>query len=197
MEKTGKQTSNKVVKVVLFGPESTGKTTLAAALAAHFNTDYVPEYSREYAEQKLKEGSTLTKNDVLPIAMGQMQLEQTMLNCAKEVLIYDTNILETLVYASYLYKNDVPEELKKYAELNEYDLYLLTDIDVPFTPDPVRGDGTDRAEQFQLFKQKLEQINTPFVVLSGSFELRLQKAIMAINEKVNEFYRTGSKTTRS
>ena len=189
MEKTLKQTETSCIKIVLFGPESTGKTTLANRLAEHYDTVFVPEYSREYAEQKLLNGEELTKEDVLPIALGQMRLENLLAKKANKVLICDTNILETLVYAKYLYNNYTPEVLKKYAKLNQYHLYLLTNIDVPFEEDPVRGDGADRKEAFNYFKSVLEERSLPFIILTGNEEKRVKEAIAAINEKIDEVYR--------
>ena len=100
MEKAFKQ--NKRVnpdckKVVLYGPESTGKSTLARALADHFNTVFVEEYSRVYAEELALKNQLLTKNDVEHIARGQMKLENEMLAKANNLLICDTDLLETKV----------------------------------------------------------------------------------------------------
>ena len=76
MEENLKQLSSSLVKVVMFGPESTGKTTLAKALAEHYNTQWVPEYAREYLEEKLKKtGEICAPEDIYPIALGQIKLE--------------------------------------------------------------------------------------------------------------------------
>lgn len=189
MEEALKQIQSNCIKIVLFGPESTGKTTLATSLAAYYNTVFVPEYSREYAESKWKNGEVLTKEDVIPIAVGQMQLENTLARKANNVLICDTNILETLVYSKYLYDNYAPEVLKKYTKINQYHLYLLTNIDVPFEEDPVRGDGSDRAATFKIFKETLEKNQLPYVLLTGDKDRRFKTAVQEINKIVNEVYR--------
>src|SRR5690554_540983 len=99
MEETLKQQDSNCLKVVLFGPESTGKTILAKQLAAHYNTLWVPEFSRSYAEEKSKHNEVLTKDDVLPIAIGQMALENSLAKQVESLLICDTNLLETKVYS--------------------------------------------------------------------------------------------------
>ena len=121
MEKAFKQ--NKRVnpdckKVVLYGPESTGKSTLARALADHFNTVFVEEYSRVYAEELALKNQLLTKNDVEHIARGQMKLENEMLAKANNLLICDTDLLETKVYSELYYDGYCPDVLKKYAYEN-------------------------------------------------------------------------------
>lgn len=189
MEEAFKQAESDCVKIVLFGPESTGKTTLAALLAEYYNTVFVPEYSREYAEDKLKNGMELTKEDVIPIAKGQMQLENALARKANKILICDTNILETLVYSKYIYDNYCPEVLEKYAKINQYHLYLLTNIDVPFEKDPVRGNGSDRAAVFNVFKKTLEKNQLPYIVLTGDKEKRFKTAVKEINNIVNEVYK--------
>ena len=105
MEETLKQISTSCLKIVVFGPESTGKTTLSKQLAAHFQTLWVPEFSRTYALNKLQEGRSLTKEDVMPIAFGQMKLENAASLKIKDLLICDTNLLETLVYSKSIYNN--------------------------------------------------------------------------------------------
>ena len=76
MEKKFEQTKSSLIKIVLFGPESTGKSTLAEQLAVHYDTVYVPEYSRIYAERQMLQNQSLTKENVLEIANGQLELEE-------------------------------------------------------------------------------------------------------------------------
>ena len=99
MEEYLRQSPSNNLKIVLFGPESTGKTVLARQLSAHYNTVFVPEYSRTYALEKLKSNETLTAEDVMPIAKGQIFLENELSQKTNKLLICDTNLLETKVYA--------------------------------------------------------------------------------------------------
>lgn len=182
MEETLKQIPNNCLKVVVFGPESTGKTTLSKQLAAHYHTLWVPEFSRTYAINKLKEGKSLTKEDVLPIAYGQMELENEVNKKAKNLLIYDTNLLETLVYSKSIYNNYCPSSLENAVLENHYDLYLLTYIDVPWEYDAIRDCDSDRLKQFKIFESILKDYKLPYIRVSGNENERLQFSIAAINE---------------
>ena len=100
MEEKLKQKPANVIKVVLFGPESTGKTTLAQELADHYKTEWVPEYAREYLQVKWdKEQKTCEPQDLIPIAEGQIRLENYLTKKANKLLICDTDLLETKVYS--------------------------------------------------------------------------------------------------
>jgi NadR type nicotinamide-nucleotide adenylyltransferase len=165
----------------LFGPESTGKTTLGQQLSKHYNSLCVPEYSREYAENKLNKGLSLSKEDVLPIAIGQMDLENSYSQKNRTILFYDTNLLETKIYSEYIYDGFCPQDLKIAVSVNKYDLYLLTDIDIPWEFDAVRSSENDRNKMFDIFKNELEVLNLPYILLSGDKEARLEKAIKKIN----------------
>ncbi len=162
------------IKVVMYGPESTGKTSLAKALASHYNTVYADEYSRHYAQLKLSNNEVLTRDDVLPIAIGQMQLENEALAKAKDVLICDTDLLETMVYSQFYYQGYTPEILKKKAFENHYDLYFLTYIDLAWKADGVRDQPDNRQDLFEQFLEALETANKPYVVIKGSFEERFK-----------------------
>jgi len=177
MEEKLRQKESDCIKVVLFGPESTGKTTLAKQLAQHYSTLWVPEFSRTYAEEKLKQGVLLTKNDVMSIAIGQMELENSFSEKSKDILFYDTNLLETKVYAEYIYDGYCPDVLKESIMNNQYDLYLLTDIDVSWEYDSVRSSDNDRKNMFDCFKNELDTRKLPYVMLSGNKESRLNTAI--------------------
>ncbi|MEM6685761.1 MAG: ATP-binding protein, partial [Bacteroidota bacterium] len=133
MEKCTEQSQESRVKIVVFGPESTGKTTLAQQLASHYEATYIPEYARIYAEEKQRNGETLTENDVIPIAKGQLRLE---CKAAKSsVLICDTDILQTFTYARIYYPTFKSETLEKYAAKSNATFYFLTYIDTPWKAD--------------------------------------------------------------
>lgn len=163
------------IKVVLYGPESTGKSTLAKALAQHYDTVYVEEFSRQYAKSKFAKNQTLTAADVIPIAMGQMQLENEALPHANKVLICDTDLLETYVYSQHYYDGYSPEILRKKAFDNHYHLYFLTYIDTVWEADDIRDRPHDRSLLFESFLRALQIANKPYVVLKGSFEERLNE----------------------
>lgn len=182
MEEALRQTNNSCIKIVLFGPECTGKTTLAKQLAEHYNTLWVPEFSREYAEEKLLKNEELTKGDVLPIAIGQMQLENNYSEKATNVLFCDTNLLETQLYSEMIYNGFCPNTVKHYAASNTYDLYILTTADIPWEEDQIRSSLDKRNQMFIEFKNVLDNMSLPYIIVSGNKELRLSKAINHIEK---------------
>ncbi|MFD0760623.1 ATP-binding protein [Lutibacter aestuarii] len=186
MEKTLKQTDRNIVKVVLFGPESTGKTTLSKQLARHYNTVWVPEYAREYLQNKWNnERKTCENSDLLPIAYGQMELENKLAAKADRILICDTDLLETKVYSEEFYGGFVDTKLEKAAKQNTYDLYLLTYIDTPWEEDDIRDRPNERLEMFNAFENALKKNNRPYILLTGSKKNRFNFAVEEINKILN------------
>ena len=163
MEKNLKQKQSTLVRIALFGPESTGKTTLAKQLAEHFETAWVPEYARNYLQEKWdKTGQICTIDDMLPIAVGQIELENESHSTANKYLFCDTNLLVTKVFSEVNYGFCNPL-LDKAAREHDYDLFLLTDIDVPWEKDDLRSTAENRDSVFSVFKQILIENNKPFI----------------------------------
>lgn len=187
MEKTLRQEASDVVKIVLFGPESTGKTTLSQALAKYYNTHWVPEYARDYLQEKWDNtGEVCQKEDVMPIAIGQMQLENQLATTANGLLICDTDILETLVYSEVYYDGYADPRLAKAAHANTYDLYLLTYIDIPWEADDLRDRPHQREEMFRHFETALINHNRPYILMKGDKKTRLAQATRAIDTLLAE-----------
>lgn len=183
MEKTLEQKPNNLIKVVLFGPESTGKTTLAQQLAEHYKTVWVPEYAREYLQEKWdREQKPCEPHDLLPIAEGQMRLENKLAKVATRLLVCDTDLLETKVYSEAYYLGYCPPEIEEYALKNQYDLYLLTDIDIPWHADDLRDKPRERDRMFRYFKGTLEKYNRNFITLKGSKTARFKIAVAQIDQ---------------
>lgn len=190
MEKKLKQEPSALIKIVLFGPESTGKTTLAKQLATHYKTVWVPEYAREYLQEKWdKQGEICQLEDLVPIGEGQMQLENTLGKEANNVLICDTDLLETKVYSEAYFDGYCDPELEFHALHNQYDLYLLTDIDVPWQPDDLRDRPNERKKMLNLFEASLKKYQRSFITLSGAKEKRFKTAVFHINKllKMTDF----------
>ena len=166
-------TNPNCIKVVFYGPESTGKSSLVKELAKWFDTVYVEEYARIYAEAKAQNNLQLTKEDVLPIAIGQIAAENEQLKKANKLLICDTDLLETKVYSEYYYNGFCPKPVKKYAHENTYDLYFLTYIDTVWEADGIRDQPNNRQQLFNRFEKELKDLKKPYVLIKGSFEERL------------------------
>lgn len=192
MERNLKQKDINLVKIVLFGPESTGKTSLCIQLANYYDTVWVEEYARMYLQEKWnRERRTCESRDLLPIAFGQMVLENRQAERANKVLICDTDLLETKVYSQTYFGGMVNPLIEKAAAENTYDLYFLTYIDVPWEPDDLRDRPDQREEMFQAFKNALEENNKPYILLKGDKENRLNEAVEAIDgiiSKKKELY---------
>lgn len=186
MEEKLKQHPINIVKVVLFGPESTGKTTLSKHLARYYNTVWTPEFAREYLQNKWNnERKTCEADDLIPIAIGQMKLENKLAKKADKVLICDTDLLETKVYSQEFYGGFVDERLDEAAKINQYDLYLLTYIDTPWEADDLRDRPEQRLEMFHAFEKALKDHNCNYILLKGNKETRLKKATKAIDKIIS------------
>ncbi|RTY94400.1 DUF4301 family protein [Flavobacterium sp. GSP27] len=185
MEENLRQLSNgvtKIIKIALFGPESTGKTTLARQLADYYKTEWVPEFARDYLQEKWDSSQQIcTVDDMLPIAYGQAKLENERTLIANKYLFCDTNLMVTKVF-SEVYYNYCDPLLHEAARAHEYDLFFLTDIDVPWEKDDLRDKAEGRESVFAVFKQSLIDNNKPFITLSGDQDLRLKKAIASVDD---------------
>lgn len=173
---------SKIIKIVLFGPESTGKTTLAIQLADHFKTTWTPEFARDYLQKKWDTTAKICDaSDMLPIAYGQTKLENDTLSSANKFLFCDTNLMVTKVFSEVYYGFCDPK-LDQAAREHDYDLFFLTAIDVPWEKDDLRDNPKKRDAVFSVFKQVLIENNKPFIILSGDKDTRLNKAITIIND---------------
>ena len=165
-------------RIVLTGPESTGKTVLAEKLANYFHTSWVKEYGREYVE---KYGLQLKYEDISKIATGHLLSEEKEAWNADKILICDTDLIVTQVW-SEIYFKDCEDWIKKVNTEKKYDLFLLLDIDVPWIDDGTREFPNLREWHFNRLKEELEIRGFNFIVISGSYEERYMKAIAEIEK---------------
>ena len=164
-------------RVCIFGPESTGKSTLTQNLATHFKTLAVPEYARTLLEWR---HGQLDEQDLPDIARGQAASEDALAPYANRIFFTDTDPLATCVWSDVLFGRTDPA-ITALAQSRHADLYLLTDIDVPWVPDVVRYLPEDRANFLARCEQTLIREGRRYVRISGSWEERLEKAVAAVS----------------
>jgi NadR type nicotinamide-nucleotide adenylyltransferase len=182
MEKIFKQLPSTCIKVVFFGPESTGKTTLARTLAEVYNTSWVSEYARSYLEEKLsRSGKICTIEDMIPIAKGQINLENKNAQKANKFLFCDTNLISTQVYSEAYFSGWCDNRIIEANKENHYDKYFLTDIDVPFEQDLLRDRPDRREEMFMAFKSTLHKYSLEYTLLSGPHDARVKCVLETLN----------------
>lgn len=201
---------NKIKKIVVIGPESTGKSTLCELLAQHYQTEWCSEFAREYL---LTNGTSYTFEDLAIIAKGQLSLEDETLalvqrqwsisndtSVLKEHTTYiNTHSLITTKQSPLLFLDTDMYVMKVWSEFvfgkchtfileeivnRKYDLYLLCNIDLPWVKDELREypDEKPRQELYRIYQDILINQKTPWVEISGNYEQRLSKAINAIED---------------
>lgn len=166
-------------KVVIIGPESTGKSTLTEQLAAHFKTTWCPEFAREYLNEN---GTDYSFEDLLGVARGQLNLEDKLLGRAKNNLYFiDTDMYVMKVWCEVAFNNCHTWILKQIA-LRKYDLLFLCDTDLPWIKDELREypDLQTRRRLFKMYKDLLINQDTKWAIISGSYAERLHLAVSII-----------------
>jgi NadR type nicotinamide-nucleotide adenylyltransferase len=178
-EKSKTETAMK--KIVIIGPESTGKSTLSEQLAAHYQTAWVPEYARAYLQEH---GTQYTFDDLLTIAQGQIALEEKYIaETTGSPLFIDTDMYVMKVWCEFVFGKIHPWILEQIAT-RRYDLYLLCNVDLPWVQDELREypDLVVRQQLYHIYKDILLHQPVPWADISGNYDERLQKAIKAVNE---------------
>jgi NadR type nicotinamide-nucleotide adenylyltransferase len=172
-------------KVVVIGPESTGKSTLSQALSDYFDCPWVPEYAREYID---KLSRPYQYEDLLEIAKGQLEREEKESEKAKDLLICDTDLHVIKVWSQHKFGKVHPWIEQQLSE-RKYDLYLLTYIDVAWENDPQREhpELEKREYFFEIYRNSVINSGIPYKIISGSVEERLNKSIEFIEEKIPLF----------
>ena len=162
--------------ICLHGPESTGKSTLSAPLAAHYGTIWVPEYGRVHCELN---GFELDDGDLARIGQVQSAMTRAALPLCNRRLIVDTDALTTAAW-SLMILGRVPDGVVEGMLLA--DLYLLTDIDIPWADDGTRyfPAAADRQRFMEACEQVLGHAGANWVRIRGSLDQRLQQAVAAI-----------------
>jgi NadR type nicotinamide-nucleotide adenylyltransferase len=178
MEEANEKYYRMIKRIAITGPESTGKSELAKNLAHHYDTVYVPEFSREYLSAIFR---PYDEKDILEIAKGQIESEERLELLAKEFLFCDTESIVNKIWSEHLYKRCNQWILDKIKE-DRYQLYLLCDIDIPWEADPLRENPEKREYFFNLFKKELECRNYNYSIIRGHGNERVTNAIKIIDE---------------
>jgi NadR type nicotinamide-nucleotide adenylyltransferase len=166
-------------KIVVTGPESTGKSTLCEQLAKKYNTNWVPEYAREYL---LKLGRPYTYDDLLIIARGQLEQEDRITASIKSPVVFiDTDMYVMKVWCEYVFGKCHSFILDEIVN-RKYDLYLLCNTDLPWVADELREypDLESRERLYHMYKDLMINQTTPWYDVSGDYEERLRKAMSII-----------------
>jgi NadR type nicotinamide-nucleotide adenylyltransferase len=179
-------------RIVVIGPESTGKSTLCEELSQHFNVPWCPEFAREFL---LTYGTSYTYDDLLAIAKGQVALEDEYAILARKewqqhhikktmapVFFIDTNLYVMKVWCEFVF-NKCHQYIIDQIVSRPYDLYLLCNTDLPWTKDELREypDHNTRQTLYLMYKDILVNQEIPWVNISGNDEQRLHAAIDGIS----------------
>lgn len=165
-----------MIKVVLTGSESSGKTEVGAALGAHFDAPVSREFVREFAASKASRGSKqLEFADHGPIARGQMAVEDAAIARAGDLVILDTDLVSTLVYCKH-YFGRAPQWIIDEARRRAGDLYLLMRPDIPWVADGVRDRSERREEMHEQFRSQLQEFGLRYVEIGGQGSERIRRA---------------------
>jgi NadR type nicotinamide-nucleotide adenylyltransferase len=177
-------------KIVIIGPESTGKSTLCEKLASHYQTVWVKEYAREYL---LKNGTDYSFENLLDVARGQLAGEESVINnweaanhqpstINHQPAFIDTDMYVMKVWCEFVFEKCHHWILNRIVE-RKYDLYLLCNTDTPWVKDELREypDLVIRQKLYQHYKDIMVNQDVPWIDICGNYDERLEKAIAAVN----------------
>lgn len=161
-----------MLKIAIVGPESSGKTTLAEALARRYGMPWVPEFARAYLE---KQGGAYSREGLLPIALGQCATEDARATDAPAMLFCDTDMITIRIWSEEKF-GACDARIVELTEQRHYDHWLLCRPDIPWEPDPLRENPHDRERLFAGYEHMLQRLNKPYTVIGGDRNDRLLKA---------------------
>ena len=165
-----------MLKIIVTGPESSGKTTLCKALSEHYNLPFTKEFAREYLTDL---GKNYLQEDLLEIAKGQLENEQ-LINNNQQISLHDTDLITLKIWSDYKYgncNNWILEQIEKQKVENRF--YLLCKPDLKWDYDPLRENPINRNELLEIYKQELENLGHKFIIIKG--EDRNEQAIESLS----------------
>jgi NadR type nicotinamide-nucleotide adenylyltransferase len=167
---------------VFLGAPSTGKTTIAQALAAKLDTVWMPEYGREYwaAHQVNRR---LTQDQLVEIAIGHRQREDQLLKSVNRVFLIDTDATTTLQFSYYYHESAHPDLVRMAEECRDrYDLVFLCECDVPYDDTWDRSGAVFRSVMQRRIEADLFARKRSFLRLTGSVEQRCSQVLSRLAE---------------
>ena len=165
-----------IKKICFYGPESTGKSTMAKHMAEFYKTEWVPEVAREFVTT-----NDFTIDDIIKIGHAQINCVLEKTKTANKILFCDTDLITTQIYCRH-YLKEVPHVLIELEKLIKYDLYFLFEPDVPWVADGLRDLGEKRKEMLEVFKLELVRRSITYIVVKGNWEEREE----IIKQEVNK-----------
>ena len=153
-----------MLKIIVTGPESSGKTTLCKALSVHYKLPFTKEFARVYLTHL---GKNYLQEDLLEIATGQLENEQHTIG-NQQISLHDTDLITLKIWSDYKYgncNNWILEQIEKQKVENRF--YLLCKPDLIWDYDPLRENPTNRNELLEIYKQELENLGHKFIIIKG------------------------------
>ncbi|HMM10697.1 MAG TPA: ATP-binding protein [Bacteroidales bacterium] len=166
-----------MLKVAITGPESTGKSWLASKLAVYYGCLWVPEFARTYLQNR---GGKYSLEDIEFIAQKQEQLIRNTMAKESPAMFADTELLVCKIWSEFVFGH-CPKSIEALVEQQNFDFYLLCNIDLPWEPDPLREHPEKRQELFSMYEAELRRRHWRYAVVSGVGNQRLENAIAHIN----------------
>ncbi len=168
---------NSLKRIVLTGPESTGKSQLCLKLAQHFDCPMIPELARDYL---LLHGANYTESDVLKIAEMQIEAEEQVSSSKHDFLFIDTDLIITKVWLQHCYKR-VPDWINQCIDNTPRHLHLLCYYDLPWIQDPLRENPSIRKELFEAYLNEIRFFGFRYSIIKGNGDTRFNNALKAIS----------------
>lgn len=170
------------MKVVITGPESTGKSWLTKSLARHYNRPFAEEFARLYLDQN---DGRYREEDLLEIAEGQMKLEEQVAEISPDLILCDTGLEVIRVWSEWKYGQCHLDILKKSFE-HQPDMFILLKPDVPWLPDPLRENPFDRDKLYDYYRDTLAEYDAKVIEVGDYWEHRFHTSIAAIDLLIHD-----------
>ncbi len=168
-----------MIKIVITGPECTGKSTLAVDLSEYYKVPYIPEYARTFLENLKRE---YTEQDLITIALGQVDEEQKVK--PENLLICDTDLLVIKIWSQVKYGR-VDPRIQTLLEQSKPNLYILPHFDIPYEEDDLREHPEGRAMLYDYYIEELNKGITPWIAVSGDRAARVIQAVSEVDSLIS------------